>query len=249
MDEATAKQLKETLEPSKAKALFIGEDGANPEERRMLDNAKKMDAVGENPDDVWSDTGWMKGPDEKWRSELDDSGVELEPLALRAAKAARNGKDSVHLLKDVMGHSALFERYPEAKDLRVYFADKKNIPRMGLKGSYASYSAEQNTIYINSDRNNDPEELRNTVLHEVQHFLSRKGKRPYGDFRMPWGDRPGEIESIEAETRSRYPNDVRRDYLPDLTSTGAEREATFRRNKAEQERQSASWKTTVERAK
>ena len=43
-----------------------------------LGRAERMLDAGDDAADIWSSTGWWKGPDDKWRFEIDDSQSSLE---------------------------------------------------------------------------------------------------------------------------------------------------------------------------
>jgi hypothetical protein len=55
---------------------FAGER-AKTADREALARAKEMDADGVDRTKIWSDTGWFRGVDGKWRFEIDDSGARL----------------------------------------------------------------------------------------------------------------------------------------------------------------------------
>lgn len=55
---------------------FAGER-ARTADLDALAKAKEMEAAKADRRDIWSQTGWFKGTDGKWRFEIDDSGVQL----------------------------------------------------------------------------------------------------------------------------------------------------------------------------
>lgn len=98
------------------------------------------------------------GVDGKPRFEVDDSG----------AKIIDDYFDE-RQLQDVLDHQDLFKNYPELKNLKI-------VEQPAFKGtnSKAAYDRKANAIAINPDLMKKPEELRSTILHEVQHAIQNK---------------------------------------------------------------------------
>jgi hypothetical protein len=56
--------------------VFAGQ-GAKTADVVKLGLAQKMDSAGADRAEIWNATGWFKGPDKKWRFEIDDSNSTL----------------------------------------------------------------------------------------------------------------------------------------------------------------------------
>ena len=88
--------------------------------------------------------------DEKWREEK----IQLQ-------YRLNNGEAT---LRDVMHHEGLYRAYPDIARTRVVFAEMKK----GVRGSYNPIT---NTITVNSEYRNKPDEAMGILMHEVQHRI------------------------------------------------------------------------------
>lgn len=50
---------------------------AKTADHEALANAQRLEQAGASRDEIWSQTGWFKGTDGKWRFEIDDSGAQI----------------------------------------------------------------------------------------------------------------------------------------------------------------------------
>lgn len=124
--------------------------------------AKALEKEGVAPETIWSQTGNVKAPDGKWRQEINDAGS--------TARFTQLGETNT--LPNILGHSTLYESYPDLKDLRA----------LGLKSERPQGQYER--MYINdvfqpkgsslTARAPDEDYLRSTILHEVQHDIQSK---------------------------------------------------------------------------
>lgn len=117
------------------RGIFAGE-WAKTADKNALSAAKKMEADKAAPRAIWSETGWFKAPDGKWRFEIDDSASLVKSSALPEKEFFASGQSlGTHAdfkLSDSFDHSKVFEAYPDAKNIEMSFADDGN--RFG--GSY-----------------------------------------------------------------------------------------------------------------
>lgn len=112
---------------------------------KALGKAQKMMEDGISPEQIWEETGWLKANDGKWRYEIPDAGATF--------KKKENGR-----LSDVLSHDALFEAYPQIKDIDVDFDAE------GMAGAH--YSADEGRkISLNNQFNEG------VLLHEIQHEI------------------------------------------------------------------------------
>lgn len=160
---------------------IFGGELAKTADKEALSKAKKMADAGADQRAIWSETGWFKGGDGKWRFEIDDSAASMTgalPEDWVAQAYKRGGIDEVKRLKDytppylqegtrevgdVFSHRKLTEAYPWATQHRSYQLDAKN-PVIG-EGSYSP-----NTGTISISRANEPT-ARSAMLHELQHAV------------------------------------------------------------------------------
>jgi len=136
-----------------AKFQIIGERGA-ARAGRMEDKmiADKMEQDGATPDEIWAATGWERGRDGKWRSEIPYGNV-------NAGNLLQGGPWS---LSDIFDAPRLYKAYPELKNIQVVVNDSLN-PGQG------SFDGKQ--IEVSSADLGDVEKLNNIMVHEIQHAV------------------------------------------------------------------------------
>ena len=169
-----------------------------------LSRAEEMESRGVDEKTIFRDTGWIRGKDQRWRFEIDDSGMkyhragdarfrrdhpeyvehqeltdkmllgtltveehkrllELEEVwsRERSRMADRVAKGNA-TLEDMIDHPALFEAYPDLRDVRVVFGK--------LNGANGNYDSRYNTITLNETIKHAPQ---STLLHEIQHAIQQ----------------------------------------------------------------------------
>jgi hypothetical protein len=115
-----------------------------------LDAAKAMAAAGKSSEEIRAVTGWFPGTyDGKMRYEVPDTNAEF----------TKNGFGKSGQLGKILIHPDLFEVYPDANDINLFWD-----PNLDGRGSFERNS---NTININPNGGN---QLR-TLLHELQHWI------------------------------------------------------------------------------
>lgn len=72
--------------PSGLLGTFAGVN-AKTANKLMLEAAQKMDKAGADRGAIWKETGWFKGPDSKWRFEIDDSKASFDLSKVPAQKS------------------------------------------------------------------------------------------------------------------------------------------------------------------
>lgn len=149
--------------------MFVGLNAANSKDpnnpvlmsEEVSDFWDRMEA-GENPVDVYRDTGYFVGPDRKTRREISDVGSEFNEytdgsfLDLPEEEGMR--------LEDAFHHPVLYNEYPYLRDLTI---TRQSIPMDWSKSMQGSFDPETNTINI-TPYAKDP---RSTLLHEIQHSI------------------------------------------------------------------------------
>ena len=98
----------------------IGSKTAN---KLALKKAQDLAGQGVDRDKIWNNTGWYQGGDDKWRYEIDDSAMSINPI-----RKTRSGLP----LNEVVEHSELFESYPQT------LATRLKLGQEGTGGSYTS---------------------------------------------------------------------------------------------------------------
>jgi hypothetical protein len=107
--------------------------------------------------------------DKKPRIEINDSGAVLNAKKRNFFYETSDGKP-VQKLSDILSHEELFAKYPEARNITI---TQRHGSLNGI-GDVASYDPERNEIAINTKNILDENDLKSTILHEVQHAIQRK---------------------------------------------------------------------------
>ena len=121
----------------------------------------KPDANGQYP------TGSFSARfDKKPRIEIGDEGAKFTGFGANASSGVNQKK-----LSDVFKHDALFEKYPDLKDINV-------IEGNASSGSTGSYNPATRTIVLDrsvfSPSRQESGGARSTLLHEIQHAIQQK---------------------------------------------------------------------------
>lgn len=125
---------------------FAGVTSATAD-KGALDVAQAAAAEGVGADEIWKKTGWLQGPEGKWRYEIDDSGAKVKPFQ------ADSG-----MLFELLDHPDLYEAYPSLKFMKV------NLDPNLHPDAAANY-------YKHIDFGTNAIKDKSTILHEVQHSI------------------------------------------------------------------------------
>jgi hypothetical protein len=147
--------------PENALGMFAGRN-AKTANLKALSRAEDMAGKGASREDIWNDTGWFQGADDKWRFEIDDSEA--------AMKWRKQG-----LLSKVLKHDDLYAAYPSIGDIKT----RRESGIAGLSGAggykpqgegwFSRFFSPASIHYsAYADR------PRKTLLHEAQHALQQK---------------------------------------------------------------------------
>ena len=139
---------------------------------------------------IWNDTGWYVDPaDGQWRYFIDDTKASLKNLDeisnIEISPDARNPSIFKNVkMSDVFDHPEFYKRYPKFKDLKITFynADRKNPKNVNLLGSYdetrnslkINMGAATHMSMVDGKFVTNPDALKKTLLHELQHVIQRK---------------------------------------------------------------------------
>ena len=67
-----------------------------------LQKAESMEGEAASSEEIWKETGWVRGPDHKWRFEIPDN---LDKINFWKDRKP-------HILEEVYDNPALYEAYP-----------------------------------------------------------------------------------------------------------------------------------------
>lgn len=124
-----------------------------------LHEAERYEMQGVDAETIRQKTGWFRGADGKWRSEVNDSGMKLRTDAADISNYTTLGK--------LVNAPELFTAYPDLADVGVTF---QNLER----GQNGGYNRRFDSIELSHDLKNRPEALLNSLIHEVQHAIQRR---------------------------------------------------------------------------
>jgi hypothetical protein len=148
----------------------------------------------------------FEGVDGKPRFEVSDEGAKLNLQDSPSGRKSfyttdqlKSGKDST--LSQVLDHPKLYEQYPGLKDLRIQSIDFYKDAR-----SQAAYDSSTKTLNVSNELLNNPKELKEAILHEVQHSIQdiegfAKGGSIQGEDVAGYNNLAGEAEARAVAAR------------------------------------------------
>lgn len=158
-----------------------------------LGRASKMLSEGHTPEEVWARTNWHKLPDGQWSHEIADFPARikkdklvfsddgagggkwgLDPSISHNPFAGLTDLNQPIKLGDIIEHSKLFDAYPHLKDINV-----AGLPEGMPKGTRGGFTNWSNTLHL-GDNFTDLNDLKSTVLHEIQHAIQEYEGFPRG---------------------------------------------------------------------
>ncbi len=174
---------------------YAGRDARNAD-LEALHEAERYEMQGVDAETIRQKTGWFRGADGKWRWEIDDSSVETDtkwgflrnPDAKRynelfekaylydtataedlndlriLDKNLKGARKSPLYLDEIVRHDKLFEAYPALRDVKVRF-------EANTGNKEGSYHPEENEFVLRTGLKLEPEKLKNTLIHEIQHAI------------------------------------------------------------------------------
>lgn len=142
LDEGTLRQIVGRL------ARTVGDPG----------RAEELERAGRTRRQIWNETGWWRGPDGKWRFEIDSSKMKMVGI--------HDGQQKIETsLSDVVDYPELFESYPQLGEIHVAI---KIVP--GRKDSHGSFVRDRNHIGVIA---NSAADARQILIHEIQHAVQQ----------------------------------------------------------------------------
>ena len=123
-----------------------------------LENAKQLDAKHMPVSFIWKSTGWIKGKDGEWRTEIPDGKL--------SDAFMNNPKRRNVTLKDVYDNDILYSAYPDLVSMKITIK-----PMKGSTRAYYSPSTKSITINRNSIKKGVLSEVRLDIIHEIQHAI------------------------------------------------------------------------------
>lgn len=128
---------------------FAGER-ARTADREKLEQAKRMEEEGKTRREIYDETGWFRGADDKWRFEIDDSQMQYRYAGVPGISA-------------YLQNTELFEAYPELRNVNLRFEKLE-------KGEKGYYDRQKNEIVLDDRLREAPGSV---LLHEIQHAIQK----------------------------------------------------------------------------
>ena len=103
-----------------------------------LQKAESMEREAASSKEIWKETGWMRGPDHKWRFEIPDN---LDKINFP--------KDSeLHTLGEIYDNPVLYEVYPELAQETVRMEDTKTVEILSKGNAAVKKSARDSALIL-----------------------------------------------------------------------------------------------------
>ena len=103
-----------------------------------LQKAESMEREAASSEEIWKETGWVRGPDHKWRFEIPDS---LDKINFR--------KDvKPHTLGEIYDNPALYEAYPSLAQKTVRMEDTKTVETLSKGNAAVKKSARDSALIL-----------------------------------------------------------------------------------------------------
>jgi predicted GNAT family acetyltransferase len=216
------------------KRLMFAGRKARTADLAALERAEAMEASGTDRTEIWTETGWFKGVDGKWRFEIDDRKAQLTPKYPRSLEMDKDkrlgrvrnidetGWQANHLYEGLY-HPELYNAYRSMGNVGLSFLPK-TAPSLTRENLTAWFSGmldpETQRLKGNIAFNKDLplQEAEIAVLHEIQHAVQTEegfaaGGRVAGTGRAAF-DRynrlAGEVEARAVEARAKLTPEQRR---------------------------------------
>lgn len=177
-----------------------------------LKEAESLLEKGTDSETVRKKTGWFKGYDGLWRFEIDDS-----KMAIDGADKKYLIQNGTTLLEYLVHHEALFEAYPELKNVIV------KVEKLHGKGD-GYYSPAKNIIGLDlyTVKTASDKALKEILIHEIQHIIQKTEGFTNGantDNFNRYLKTAGEVEAYDVSDRVDYTAEQRKNTRPDIDRT------------------------------
>ena len=224
--------------------IFAGPKAATANLAKLAE-AQALQKAGTRGEDIWHQTGWFQAPDEGWRFEIPDGWANLSPSLPKSGKNVTIEQpfwpfqQQSLTLGDTLNHEALYQAYPQLKDIQVRGLQGGT----GLAGGFDPVARQMHLA------TNTPSKMRDTALHETQHAVQQiegmaEGGSPasylpagFHDMTAEVADRGKRLEAQFAQDIPGFdPHEVQMRLHFGITSSGSQAEdamfAAFERHPA-----------------
>lgn len=170
--------------------------------KNRYDYALKLENTGNyTNEEIRNKTGWFKDNKENWKFEISDTNTYVIKKTMQ---------NTNYKLSDIFEAKTLYEMYPELKNVSVIFSD--------IKGN-ASYNSKTKTIKVANRLISNNDNLRGTLLHEIQHYIQNEENLPTGTTILfgneQYANNLGEIEAADTKNRKDLTVEERKSIVPE----------------------------------
>jgi hypothetical protein len=144
--------------------------------------AKMLEDIGKDARTIWQETGTWKGPDGKWRQEIDDSSSKMTGTAYSDIKQNQRFSGP---MSQAFENKALYEAYPQLQTIDT-FVNKD------LKGGVFNPERQEITIMMPTEGGQ-----RTVALHELQHAVQQQEGFARGGMPSYIGNLKGDLMGTE----------------------------------------------------
>lgn len=158
--------------------------------------AESMERKGKDADFILKNTGWFRGPDQKWRFEIDDSAAKIVNLDQKVttpkaglwrsitgkrapgvpAWAGKGVQVGLNIkIPEILSHEKLFQAYPMLRNIRVSIITGQGVPESKEGGAFIHREDGGKILYspIQIKARNKADILP-YLMHEIQHYIQKK---------------------------------------------------------------------------
>lgn len=138
-------------------------------DHEALARAQEMERTGATPEEIYEETGWIKGKENKWRYEIPDNLDKINFAKLRDRLRTGTGKYALCKLTDIYSNQKLYDAYPFLRDAFVLAEEMDEHT-----GGYYNSNENDITIHIplrtiQKPRNSVDEKA--VIVHELTHII------------------------------------------------------------------------------
>ena len=181
--------------------------------KSLIPTAERMEKNRKTPAQILEITGWQRGPDGKWRFEIDDSKASLKPLdqvltvpqntflrsmvGLKSKQAPKWVEGKVRVgkavpLGSILSHDKLFAAYPFLQKMTVNMIVGPGVPKAKEGGELVFRKKGGGLVYSPiAVRAKTEGEVLKTLMHEIQHYIQIKEG-------FAQGSAPSRVKPLEA---------------------------------------------------
>lgn len=200
----------------KGAAGIFGGRLAQTADHTALGKAEKLHATGASREEIWKETGWFKGSDDKWRFEIADDASKVSDRVASEFNSRHVGDQvPVQNADRFLDHPELFNAYPDLWRVNTRLEKGGGYPYTS-SGNYMVRESGAENVGLNASSLGQANSL---ALHELQHAIqAREGFAKGADAtavgRDVYNRSAGEVEAYNVQRRKFMTPEERRKTPP-----------------------------------